>query len=97
MQYLYLLLHRLLGDAPAVLAQLGEGRAGRPGEIPFMPELPKRLQVERKLACPHCGKLLPDFTRQEILEADEWPLRCAECRQVVELPAEYVERVRRQE
>ena len=62
-----------------------------------MPELPKRLKVERKLACPHCKKLLPDYTWQEILECDEWPLRCGECRRVVELPPEYIEQVRRQE
>lgn len=53
-----------------------------------------RMQVERKLACPHCRKMLPDFDPQEILEAHEFPLRCAECRKVVELPPEYVEQVR---
>lgn len=58
-------------------------------------ELPGRLQVERKLACPHCRKLLPDFTAQEVVESHEYPLRCGECRRVVELPPEYVECVRR--
>ncbi|MBT9582649.1 hypothetical protein IV102_04830 [bacterium] len=58
-------------------------------------ELPGRMQVERKLACPLCRKLLPDFTAQEILESDQYPLRCGECRRVVELPPEYVESVRR--
>ena len=53
------------------------------------------MQVERKLACSHCHKLLPDFAPQEILEAAEYPVRCPECRRVVEFSAEYVERVRR--
>lgn len=60
-----------------------------------MPDLPGRMQVERKLACSHCRKLLPDFAPQEILEADQYPLRCPECRRVVELSPEYVEQVRR--
>lgn len=49
-------------------------------------QLPGRMEVERKPACPHCGKLLPDFSEQEILESDEFPLRCSACRKVVQLP-----------
>jgi len=52
------------------------------------------MQVERKLACPHCRKLLPEFTPQEVVESGEFPLRCGECRRVVELPAEYIEAIR---
>lgn len=59
-----------------------------------MEQLPGRMQVERKLACPHCRKLLPEFSVQEILESKEYPLRCGDCRRVVELPPEYVERLR---
>ena len=59
-----------------------------------MEQLPGRMDIERKLACPHCRKLLPDFTAQEILESHEYPLRCSECRRVVELPADYIEKVR---
>jgi DNA-directed RNA polymerase subunit RPC12/RpoP len=58
-------------------------------------ELPGRMQVERKVACPHCRKLLPEFTAQEILESREYPLRCGECRRVVELQPDYIEAVRR--
>ncbi|MBS2036372.1 hypothetical protein JST97_15385 [bacterium] len=60
-----------------------------------MPDLPGRMDVERKLACPHCRKLLPDFHPQEILEADQFPLRCPECRQIVPMAPDYVEQVRR--
>lgn len=52
------------------------------------------MDVERKLACAHCKKLLPDFHPQEILEAQEFPLRCPACRQLVELSPQYVEQVR---
>mgnify|MGYP006883249510 FL=1 len=52
------------------------------------------MDVARKLACPHCRKILPDFCDQEILECEEFPLRCQECRQVVVLPAAYIEQVR---
>lgn len=65
------------------------------GETAFMPDLPGRMEVERKLACPHCRKLLPDFHPQEILEADQFPLRCPECRQIVPMAPDYVEAVRR--
>jgi len=57
-------------------------------------ELPGRLEVTRKMACPHCQKLLPDFCDQEILECEEFPLRCQECRQVVVFPPAYLEQVR---
>lgn len=60
-----------------------------------MEQLPGRMEVERKLACPHCRKMLPDFTVQEILESRDYPLRCGECRRVVELPPAYIESVRR--
>ncbi len=53
------------------------------------------MDVERKLACEHCRKLLPDFHPQEILEAARYPVRCPECRQVVVFTADYVEQVRR--
>lgn len=51
------------------------------------------MDVERKLACPHCRKLLPDYHPEEILDT-EYPLRCGACRRVVELPPDYVEQVR---
>lgn len=51
------------------------------------------MELERRLACPHCGKMLPKFSRQEIVERDEYPLRCAECRRVVELPQAYLDRL----
>lgn len=54
-----------------------------------------RMDVERKLACKHCLKLLPDFHPQEILEAEQYPVRCPDCRQVVEFSPDYVEQVRR--
>jgi hypothetical protein len=50
------------------------------------------MDVERKLACPHCRKLLPDYAAEEVL--DDEPVRCAACRRIVELPPEYVEQVR---
>ena len=59
-----------------------------------MEQLPGRMDVARKMACPHCRKLLPDFAPQEIIESKEFPLRCAECRKVVDFPPEYIERVR---
>lgn len=52
------------------------------------------MDVERKLACKYCRKLLPDFHPQEVLEAEQYPVRCPECRQVVEFTPEYVEQVR---
>lgn len=52
------------------------------------------MDVERKLACNHCRKL-PDFHPQEIVEADQYPVRCPECRQVVLFSSEYVEQARR--
>lgn len=60
-----------------------------------MPELPGRVEVERKLACSQCRKLLPDFHPLEVLEAAEYPVRCPECRTVVQFSADYVEQVRR--
>ena len=60
-----------------------------------MAELPGRVDVERKLACAHCRKLLPDFHPQEVLEAAEFPVRCPECRHIVEFSPSYVEAVRR--
>ncbi len=74
---------------------LGEGVTTGLPESLGMEKLPGRMQVERKLACPHCRKLLPDFAAQEILESKEYPLRCGECRRVVELSSEYIESVRR--
>jgi uncharacterized C2H2 Zn-finger protein len=53
-----------------------------------------RIDTERKLACPHCRKLLPDYTPGEILD-ESYPLRCGVCRRIVELPREYIEQVRR--
>lgn len=55
-----------------------------------------RIEVERKLACPHCRKLLPDYAPEEILD-EEFPLRCSVCRRVVELPREYIEQVRKKQ
>lgn len=57
-------------------------------------ELPGRMEVERRAACPHCRKLLPDFSLQEIVESHEFPLRCGECRKVVEFPVEFIEQAR---
>lgn len=54
------------------------------------------MEVERRAACPHCRKLLPLFAIQEIAESDQYPLRCAECRRVVEFPPEFIEKARRQ-
>ena len=54
------------------------------------------MDVERRAACPHCRKLLPEFSPQEIAESDEYPLRCGECRRVVDFPPDFIERARRQ-
>ena len=50
------------------------------------------MDTERKLGCPHCKKLLPDYAAEEILDDD--PLRCSACRRIVDLPPWYVEKVR---
>lgn len=52
-----------------------------------------RMDIERKMACPHCRKLLPDYAPEEIL--DDEPVRCSACRRIVELPPEYVEEIAR--
>jgi len=57
-------------------------------------ELPGRMKITRRMACPHCGKPLPDFCEQEILESDQYPLRCGECRQVVKIPPEVIARLK---
>lgn len=53
-------------------------------------QLPNRMEVEQRMACPHCRKMLPEFADQEIAECEEYPLRCAECRRVVPMPAQLV-------
>lgn len=47
----------------------------------------------RRLACPQCRALLPDWSVEEILEAPE--LRCPGCGQAVRLPDELLEQARR--
>ena len=55
-----------------------------------MAELGK-IQAQKRIACPNCRALLPDWTPDEMLAG----VHCPECRQPVQLPEEVLERARR--
>ena len=56
-----------------------------------MAELGK-IQAQKKIACPSCRSLLPDWSAEEILATEV--LHCPSCRQPVQLPPEVYERAR---
>lgn len=51
-----------------------------------------RINPEKKMACPHCRALLPDFSIDDIAEGKK--LRCPKCKERVKLPDEVVERAK---
>lgn len=57
-----------------------------------MAELGK-IHAQKKIACPSCRSILPDWTPEEILETEV--LYCPSCRQPVQLPAEVYERAKK--
>ncbi|CAN0249783.1 unnamed protein product [Phaeothamnion confervicola] len=57
-----------------------------------MAELGK-IQAQKKIACPSCRKILPDWSAEEILSGET--LKCPSCLQPVQLPAEVYERAKK--
>lgn len=53
-----------------------------------------RINPEKRMACPHCRALLPEWSVDEVLGAEK--LRCPSCQRSVKLPDEVMERARRQ-
>lgn len=48
----------------------------------------------RRMACPHCGDVLPEATLQEALEFESVP--CPSCGGSIRLPQDVVQRARQQ-
>ena len=52
-----------------------------------------KINPVKRMACPECKALLPDWTIEEILATDDH--HCPGCGQPIQLPAELLDRARK--